>query len=51
MEIRVIPNRTELWAIPFEDRGDFVVEPVTGTRLPAGAIDDLAEIRKGNDTS
>ncbi len=51
MDIRVHVNDIALWALPFEDQGDAVVDLTTNTRLPANAIDDLAEIRSAHRTS
>jgi hypothetical protein len=48
MDIRVKVNNIALWALPFEDQGDTVIDLTTNTRLPSNAIDDLAEIRKAH---
>jgi hypothetical protein len=50
MEIRVNVNNIELWALPFEDQGEAIIDLTTNTRLPSNAIEDLPEIRKANRT-
>ena len=45
VEIDVRVTRADLWAVPFDDRGDRLVDLATGASLPAAAFEDLAEIR------
>jgi len=49
MKIEVQVNTIELWALPFDDQGEFLIDLITGTRLPANAFDDLPEIRKAHE--
>lgn len=45
VDVTVRIRRAGLWAVPFEDRGDRLVDLATGASLPAAAFEDLAEIR------
>lgn len=46
MDIQVETRDARLWAMPFADYGDKVMDLVTGLELPAFAVDDLEDIRK-----
>ena len=45
IDIDVRMHRCGLWAVPFDDRGERLVDRATGASLPAAAFEDLAEIR------
>ncbi len=45
VDVAVRVRRADLWAVPFEDLGDRLLDLATGTSLPAAAFEDLAEIR------
>jgi len=46
MDINIATRDAKLWAVPFADYGDKIVDLLTGTELPAFALDDIQEIRK-----
>jgi len=46
LELEIEPTSIELWAIPFFDRGDKIMDALTGTELPAFAVDDLSDLRR-----
>jgi hypothetical protein len=48
MEIRVKVNNVALWALPFDDQGQVLIDLITNTRLPGNALDDLLEIREAH---
>jgi len=48
MDIEVWTRDAILWAIPFADYGDKIMDLVTRTELPAFAVDDLEDIRRIN---
>jgi hypothetical protein len=45
MELAVKIKKAALWAVPMLDCGDHVFDPVTGTKIPAFALDDLQALR------
>jgi hypothetical protein len=48
MDIEVWTRDAILWAMPFADHGDKIMDLITGTELPAFAVDDLEDIRRIN---
>jgi len=48
MDIQVEVKGATLWAVPFIDQGEQIVDLVSGAELPIFAVDDLAELRRIN---
>jgi hypothetical protein len=46
MDINVQITAARLWAVPFGDQGDKIIDSITGATLPAFALDDLEDLRK-----
>lgn len=45
VDVDVRVTRTDLWAVPFDDQGQRLLCPATGSSLPQAAFEDLGEIR------
>lgn len=48
MTINVDIINAALWAIPFAEVGDKVIDLVSGTELPVFALDDLEDLKRAN---
>lgn len=46
MDISMETQAASLWAIPFADSGDKIMDLVTGNSMPVFAVDDLEDIRR-----
>ena len=46
MEIDVRAKASTLWAVPFTESGNHVVDLITGSKVPAFAVDDLEDIKR-----
>jgi len=46
MELEIKTGDAALWAVPFYQRGDKIIDPFTGTEIPSFALDDLEDIKR-----
>ncbi len=46
MEIDISAKAPTLWAVPFAESGNHVVDLITGSKVPAFAVDDLDDIKR-----
>jgi hypothetical protein len=46
MDIDVRTKDSTLWAVPFTESGNHVIDLITGTKIPAFAVDDLDDIKR-----